>query len=304
MTDFDLASLIAFVPAVLRVTTPILLAALGVLISDRAGVLNIGVEGMMLSGAFAGVVASAATGSAAVGLVAAILAGGVLGACLAGAVHVLKADLILSGIALNIAAAAGTTLLLYMLTGDKGMSGSLASQVLPNVTLPVIAGIPMLGPLVSGHHVLTYAAFLAVPGVGLFLMRTPFGLRLRAVGENPEAAAIAGIHVVRVQVLALVASGAFAGAGGAFLSMGYVSWFSQNMSAGRGFIALAAEVMGHGGASGTMLASLLLGTAEAVAIALQGRGLPSELMQTVPYIVPVIALVVYARRRQRLLAKA
>ncbi len=304
MSDFDLPSLIAFIPAVLRVTTPILLAALGVLISDRAGVLNIGVEGMMLMGAFAGVVASAFTGSASVGLLAAILAGGLLGAVLAGAVHVLKADLILSGIALNIAAASGTTLMLYLLTGDKGMSGSLPSEVLPKLTLPVIEGLPVLGTLLSGHHILTYAAFLAVPGVGLFLMRTPFGLRLRAVGENPEAAAIAGIPVVRVQVLALVASGAFAGAGGAFLSMGYVSWFSQNMSAGRGFIALAAEVMGHGTASGTMLASLLLGAAEAVAIALQGRGLPSELMQTVPYIVPVIALVVYARRRQRQLAKA
>jgi simple sugar transport system permease protein len=303
MTDLDLMGLVAFVPAILRVTTPVLLAALGVLISDRAGVLNIGVEGMMLTGAFAGVVASAATGSAAAGLLAAILVGGLLGALLAGAVHVLKSDLILSGIALNIAAAAGTTLLLFLMTGDKGMSGSLASQVLPKVTIPGIAELPVLGTLLSGHHVLTYAAFLAVPGVGLFLTRTPFGLRLRAVGESPESAAIAGIDVVRVQTVALVVSGAFAGTGGAFLSMGYVSWFSQDMSAGRGFIALAAEVMGHGSASGTMFASLLLGAAEAIAVALQGRGLPSELMQSVPYIVPVIALVVYARRRQRRLAR-
>ena len=304
MTDFDLASLITFIPAILRVTTPILLAALGVLISERAGVLNIGVEGMMLSGAFAGVVVSAATGSASLGFLAALIAGGLLGALLSFAVHVLKSDLILSGIALNMAAAAGTTLLLFMLTGDKGMSGSLSSKVLPHLTIPVIAGIPVLGTLLSGHHILTYAAFLAVPGVGLFLMRTPMGLRLRAVGENPESAAIAGINVRRVQIGALVTSGVFAGAAGAFLSMGYVSWFSQNMSAGRGFIALAAEVMGHGSASGTMFASLLLGLAEAASIALQGAGLPSELMQTVPYLVPVIALVVHARRRQRQLARA
>ncbi|WP_336801187.1 ABC transporter permease [Kaistia sp. MMO-174] len=304
MTQLDLASLITFIPAILRVTTPILLAALGVLISSRAGVLNIGVEGMMLSGAFAGVVVSAATGSATLGFLAALVVGGALGAALSFAVHVLKSDLILSGIALNMAAAAGTTLLLFMLTGDKGMSGSLSSQVLPSLTIPVLAGIPVLGTLLSGHHILTYAAFLAVPGVGLFLMRTPMGLRLRAVGENPESAEIAGINVRRVQVGALVASGVFAGAAGAFLSMGYVSWFSQNMSAGRGFIALAAEVMGHGSATGTMFASLLLGIAEAASIALQGVGLPSELMQTVPYLVPVIALVVHARRRQRLLARA
>lgn len=304
MTHFDLAALITFIPAILRVTTPILLAALGVLISERAGVLNIGVEGMMLTGAFAGVVVSAATGSASLGFFAALVAGGLLGALLSFAVHVLKSDLILSGIALNMAAAAGTTLLLFMLTGDKGMSGSLSSKVLPSLTIPVIAGIPVLGTLLSGHHILTYAAFLAVPGVGLFLMRTPMGLRLRAVGENPESAEIAGINVRRVQIGALVTSGVFAGAAGAFLSMGYVSWFSQNMSAGRGFIALAAEVMGHGSASGTMFASLLLGLAEAASIALQGAGLPSELMQTVPYLVPVIALVVHARRRQRQLARA
>lgn len=304
MTQLDLASLITFIPAILRVTTPILLAALGVLISERAGVLNIGVEGMMLTGAFAGVVVSAATGSASLGFLAALIAGGLLGALLSFAVHVLKSDLILSGIALNMAAAAGTTLLLFMLTGDKGMSGSLSSKVLPNLTIPGIAGVPVLGPLLSGHHILTYAAFLAVPGVGLFLMRTPMGLRLRAVGENPESAAIAGINVRRVQIGALVTSGVFAGAAGAFLSMGYVSWFSQNMSAGRGFIALAAEVMGHGSASGTMFASLLLGVAEAASIALQGAGLPSELMQTVPYLVPVVALVVHARRRQRQLARA
>lgn len=304
MTELDFASLITFIPAILRVTTPILLAALGVLISERAGVLNIGVEGMMLSGAFAGVVVSAATGSAWLGFLAALVVGGLLGAALSFAVHVLKSDLILSGIALNMAAAAGTTLLLFMLTGDKGMSGSLSSKVLPSLTIPVIAGIPILGTLLSGHHILTYAAFLAVPGVGLFLMRTPMGLRLRAVGENPESAEIAGINVRRVQVGALVASGVFAGAAGAFLSMGYVSWFSQNMSAGRGFIALAAEVMGHGSATGTMFASLLLGIAEALSIALQGVGLPSELMQTVPYLVPVIALVVHARRRQRQLARA
>lgn len=304
MTHFDLAALITFIPAILRVTTPILLAALGVLISERAGVLNIGVEGMMLTGAFAGVVVSAATGSASLGFLAALVAGGLLGALLSFAVHVLKSDLILSGIALNMAAAAGTTLLLFMLTGDKGMSGSLSSKVLPSLTIPVIADIPVLGTLLSGHHILTYAAFLAVPGVGLFLMRTPMGLRLRAVGENPESAEIAGINVRRVQIGALVTSGVFAGAAGAFLSMGYVSWFSQNMSAGRGFIALAAEVMGHGSASGTMFASLLLGLAEAASIALQGAGLPSELMQTVPYLVPVIALVVHARRRQRQLARA
>ncbi len=257
------------------------------------------IEGMMLSAALAGVVVSAFTGSAWIGLLGALLIGLVLAGMLAIAVHALKADLILAGIALNMLAASGTTLILFMLTGDKGMSGSLASQVLPSVQLPFIADIPLLGTILSGHHILTYVAFLLVPVMALTMMRTPFGVRLRAVGENAEAAATAGINVVRMQVAALLLSGLLAGAAGAFLSMGYVSWFSANMSAGRGFVALAADLMGYGSAWGTMLASLLLGTADAVVIALQGRGLPSELLQAVPYIVPVIALVIHARRRHK-----
>jgi len=300
MSDlFDMSAIIALVPVLLRVTTPILLAALGVHISQRAGVLNLGIEGMMLSAALAGVIVSAATGSAWIGLLGALFTGLALAGMLAFAVHTLKADLILAGIALNMLAASGTTLILFMLTGDKGMSGSLASQVLPSVTLPVIADILVLGTLLSGHHVLTYLALILVPVVAITMMRTPFGIRMRAVGENAEAAATAGINVIRMQVVALLISGLFAGAAGAFLSMGYVSWFSQNMSAGRGFVALAADLMGYGSAWGTMLASLLLGTAEAVVISLQGEGLPSELLQAVPYIVPVIALVIHAQRRKK-----
>jgi ABC-type uncharacterized transport system permease subunit len=283
----------------LRVTTPILLASLGALISDRAGVINIGIEGAMLAGAFAGVVGSAYTGSAWLGLLTAVLAGGVVGAVLSAAVHGLKADLVLSGVALNLACASGTVLLLFALTGDKGMSGGLPSKVLPNLNLPWLDGMPVLGAMFAHLHVLTWASLLAVPLVSVLLMRTPFGLRLRAVGENPEAAAIAGVRVARVQLAALVISGAFGGMAGAFLSMGYVSWFTGGISAGRGFIAIAAEVMGGGLALGTFIAALVLGAAEAFATDLQGIGLPSELMQTVPYAVPVLALVIHAGRRQR-----
>ncbi len=289
----------AFVAALLRVSTPILFAALGALISDRAGVINIGIEGIMLSGAFAGVVGSAFTGSAWLGLAAAVLTGCLLGALLSAAIHWLKADLVLSGIALNLACASGTVLLLFALTGDKGMSGSLPSKVLPTVNLPLLDRVPVLGTAIGHQHVLTWASLLAVPLISVLLMRTPFGLRLRAVGENAEAAAIAGVRVARVQFAALVLSGALGGIAGAFLSMGYVSWFVGGMSAGRGFIAIAAEVMGGGMALGTFVSALVLGAAETFATDLQGIGLPSELMQTVPYVVPVVALVLHASRRRR-----
>jgi simple sugar transport system permease protein len=292
----------SFLGTTLRVATPILLAALGALISDRAGVINIGVEGIMLAGAFAGVVASAFSGSAWLGLLAAIGVGMAMGGLLALAVHVLRADLVLSGVAINLAAASVTVLLLFALTGDKGMSGSLPSKVLPDVPLGALASLPLLGPvlgpILGRQHVLTWAALLAVPAVWLLLWRTPFGLRLRAVGEAPGSAAIAGIPVRRIQVLALLLSGALAASAGAFLSMGYVSWFTGGMTAGRGYVAIAAEVMGGGGAFGTMLAALVLAAAEALSTSLQGLGLPSELMQTLPYTVPVIALVLHAARRR------
>lgn len=300
----DPASIAEFVAVALRVSTPLILAALGVLISTRAGVLNIGIEGMMLAGAFAGVVASAFTGSAPIGLLAAILTGAALGCLLAIMVLVAKADLILSGIAINIAAAAGTTLLLFLITGSKGVSSSLQSQVLPSIDIPVVEAVPLLGTALSGHHVLTYAALLGAPLLAVFLTRTPLGIRLRAVGEKPEAAAAAGINVKRYQFWALAASGAFGGLAGAFLSMGYVSWFAQNMTAGRGFIALAAEVMGNGSALGTMASAILLGTAETISITMQGGGIPSELVQTIPYVVPILALLLHATRRRRLLKRS
>jgi simple sugar transport system permease protein len=289
---------IGLVPAIMRVSTPLILAGLGVHVSSRAGVLNIGIEGMMLAGALAGVVASAMTQNAWLGLAAALAAGAALAMLLSGAIHLLRADLILSGIALNMAALAGTTLTLFALTGDKGISGSLASLTLPYIVIPLVDGLPVLGPILSGHHVLTYMSLLAVPLVALLVARTPLGLAMRAVGENPEAAAATGIPVLRVQVTALLISGLFAGAAGAFLSMGYVSWFSQNMTAGRGFIALAADVMGFGYAWGTMAAALLLGATEAITLSLQGFGVPSELLQAIPYLVPVLAMVIHTRRHK------
>ncbi len=169
------------------------------------------------------------------------------------------------------------------------MSGALKSGALPSLPVPFIGNI----------HILTFAALLAVPAVSLLMMRTRFGLHLRATGVDPKSARAAGIHTGRVQMMALVLSGLFGGAAGAYLSLGYVTWFAQNMTAGRGFIAIAAEVMGQGTAWGTLVASLVLAAAESFAITLQSLGLPFELMQMIPYLVPVVVLTIHAARRQR-----
>lgn len=282
---------------VIRVTTPILFAALGCLIADKAGVINIALEGIMLISALTGVVVSAATGSAWIGLLAAMIAGGLVGLLLAYFALNLKTDIVLSGIAINLMASGGTIFALYIIAHDRGISSSLASKVLPKIPLPVIDQIPFIGAIFSNHNVLTYLAMISVILVYIFLYKTPLGLKVRAVGENPDAADSVGISVIKVQYFALILSGVLAGMGGAYMSMGYVSWFAKNMTAGRGFIALAAEAMGGATPIGTFLTSLLFGFADALSNNLQSLSVPAEFVQTIPYVATIIGLVIYASRK-------
>ncbi|MNW36327.1 simple sugar transport system permease protein [Fontibacillus panacisegetis] len=283
-----------FAYSVLRVTTPILFAALGALISNRAGIVNIGLEGIMLTSALMGVLISAYTGSAWVGLLGAALGGVLMAGMLAFFTLQFKTHLILGGIAINAFAAGGTIFVLYMLTGDKGTSSSLSSKVLPSIDIPLIKDIPVLGPIISGHHVLTYMSIIAAIVVYYMLKRTPLGLQIRAVGENIHAAESVGIKVKKVQYIALLLSGLFASLGGAYMSMGYLSLFTRNMTAGRGWIALAAESMGRSTAVGTTVTSFLFGFAQALSNALQLLKIPAELISTVPYVATVLGLVFYS----------
>lgn len=283
-----------FAFSAIRVTTPILFAALGALISDRAGAVNIGLEGIMLMAALAGVVCSAYTHSALIGLLGAVLIGLITASVLAYFTLKLKTDVILGGIAINFFASGGTIFALYYITGDKGTSASLSSKVLPNVNIPLISKIPVIGEIVSGHNILTYVAILSAIGVWFLLNKTALGLRIRSVGENENAAKSVGINIFKIRYIAVALSGIFAGLGGAFLSMGYVSWFSRGMSAGRGWIALAAEAMGMGTVLGTTLSSLLFGTADALSNTLQPLNIPPDLIKIIPYVATVFGLLIYA----------
>lgn len=283
-----------FAFSVLRVTTPILFAALGALISNRAGIINIGMEGIMLVSALAGVIVSSYTQSAWIGLLGAVLAGTLIAGLLAFFTLKFKTHVILGGIAINMFASGGTVFLLYLLSGDKGSSTSLASKVLPSVDIPILKDIPVLGPILSGHHILTYVSIAAVFAVYYLLKRTSLGLRIRSVGENSHAAQSVGVSVVRIQYIALLLSGFFAGLGGAYMSMGYLSLFTRDMIAGRGWIAIAAESMGRSTTVGTALTSLLFGAADALANAFQVLKIPAELIATLPYAATVIGLILYA----------
>lgn len=293
----------AFLYSALRVTTPILFAALGGAVAKKAGVTNIGLEGTMLASALAGVVGSAYTQSLFIGALCGVATGLLISGLLAYFAIKLRAEIFLTGLMMNMIASGATVFIMYMLTKDKGTTTKLKSLVFPQVQLPVIKDIPFVGEVVSNHNILTYLAFLSVALVWFFINRTKLGIRIRAVGENPKAAESVGINIIRTQVTALLLCGFLASLGGMYLSMGYVSWFSRDMTAGRGFTAVAAQYLGRANAGGTLMASMVFGTADALANVLQSLRVPAEFVQMIPYAATLLGLVFYsvnARRTRRL----
>lgn len=283
-----------FAFSVIRVTTPLLFAALAALVCNRGGVLNIAFEGCMLTAAFCGVVGSAYTHSLFVGLVAG-LAGGIGIMMLLGYFNlVLNANVVLTGIALNTFASGGTVFMLYVLCNDKGLSTSLDSLAFPTLDIPSLRSVPFLGKVLLGHNVLTYLSFVFVLIVYLLIFRTPLGLRIRAVGENPSAAASVGINVIRIKFTTLLIGGLIASLGGIYMSMGYLTWFGRDMVAGRGFIGIAAQNLGNATTLPTFAAALFFGFANALSNVLQTQNVPAEAVQSIPYIATLIGLAAYA----------
>ena len=289
----------AFLATVIRMTTPILFACLAGMIVDRAGMMNLAVETTMLTGALMGVLISAWTHSAWIGLFGAVTVGVVMSAIIGYSTLVLQADMYMNGVAFNLMMNGGTVFILYLATGSKGMSTGLRSEVLPQVTIPLIDKIPVLGSIISGQNILTYIAVVMLILMHIFLFRTKLGLRLRLAGENPAAAESVGINSIRMKMLAMCISGAMSAMGGCFLSMGYVSWFQANMTSGRGFIGMASSALGGAAPLGGLLASLLFGAADAVSNTLSTLSIPSELVSMIPYVVTIIGLVVSSGAAQR-----
>jgi simple sugar transport system permease protein len=290
--------------SVLRVTTPILFAALASVVAERSGASNIALEGIMLFAAMFGAIGSGLTGNLALGFLIALMGGLIIAMLLAYFALYLKTDIVLAGIALNTLAGGGTVFLMFALIGDKGSTSSLVSSVFPKVEVPLVGSIPVIGEIVSGQNALTYVAFAMVGVVWVLLFKTRLGVRMRAVGENPDAAASVGIHVNRIKLVALVISGALASMGGAFLSMGYMSGFTKGMVSGRGFIAMAAAAMGQLSPVPTMIASLVFGFADALSNIMAAMRIPDEFVKMIPYATTVLGLVIFsAMKAQRQRAK-
>jgi general nucleoside transport system permease protein len=274
--------------AMLRFATPLVFAALGGVVSERSGVVNIGLEGMMLAGAFFGIYGSDVLGGWFPGLLLAMVAGGVLALVHAFFAVTLRADQIVSGFAINFLALGVTGYIFLHHYGEEGTPDGLPD--VPDVSLP-IGWIPFFGPALEKLNLLVWIGLILVPLVSLFLFRTPAGLRLRSVGENPRAAATVGISVYGVRYSAVVASGMLAAMGGAFLSIGFVHSFNQNMTAGRGFIALAVVIVGKWRPGAALAAALLFGFSQALAQRLPVFSESSAtLLQALPYVVTLIAV--------------
>lgn len=285
------------IASVLRLSTPLILASLGGLYAERSGVINIALEGMMLAGAFTAAAVTIYAHNPWVGLLAAACAGVLVAWLHAVATITYKADQVVSGTAINILFLGVPALLSGALFDSTGATPQLPKdQVLPDVTLFNPDNSPMLASIFN-QKPLVYLAFILV-GVSVYVLyRTRFGLRLRAVGENPEAADTAGVNVRRMRYAGVLISGALAALGGAYLSIGQNSLFTRNMTAGRGFIALAALIFGKWDPVGALLACLLFGLAEAVAIRMQGTvNIPNQFIQLIPYVLTMVALAGLVRR--------
>ena len=300
--------------SIIRIATPILFATLAAVIGEKGGISNIGLEGIMMMSALFGSLSAFWSKSWLIGLLVA-MAVGLLEALLMGVfAFKLKTDIILVGTAVNMIGSGGTIFLVKTIT-NVTMGSSLTSTTslitknlqIPSIHIPLIKDIPVLGKIISGHSLLTYLAFLLVWLTIVLLYKTPLGLNIRSVGENPNAASSVGVSVSKVRFITIGIGGVLAGMGGAYMSMYYAMGWSLDMVAGRGFIALAAQSMGGGEPVGAMLAALVFGFAQALGIKVSATGVDSNLVAPIPYLVTIISLVIFAlnqRRKERKRYKA
>jgi len=289
---------IDFIHAVIRMGTPLLFVGMAAVIGAKANVLCIAYEGMMLFAALGGVVGSAYTQSLLVGTIVGLLAGLVIAIIFAYFVLYLDTKPLLAGLALNTLGTGGTVYTVYLLTGMKLDTSTLPSLQFPAVHIPFIKDIPVVGRILSGHNLLSYVAFITVFLTWFFIFKTKLGLRIRAVGEDPGAAASVGINVNKTKFIALMISGLIASMGGLFMSMAYMPYFTNNMTAGRGFIGIAAQNLGRGNPIVTMIYTLIFGASMAVGNTAQSFRLPSQFASMMPYLITLVGLVVIGFRNK------
>jgi len=290
--------IIGLINGMITGATPILLAALGGTMTYYAGIFNIAMEGMMLVGAFFAVLGSYTFESWVVGIIFAIL-----GSLLMAVIFILfsiklKTDEFVTGVALNLFALGATTYMLRQIFGVKGAFADKGIIPIPNIDIPLLEDIPILGQILSGHNLLVYIGLIATILSHYLIFKTRFGLRLRAAGYNTNCLDTSGVRSDRIRILSVLLCGVLCGLAGSFLSLGYVTLFSENMSAGKGWISLAAIILVNGNPWGIALISLIFGLSDGFGLLLQ-QVLPSQFTSMVPYIATLIALFVYSSRKKK-----
>ena len=287
----DAALTIDFLSATVRIATPILMAAMGGILIERAGTFAVGLEGMMLSGAFFGVVGAYLSGSIVMGLLAACFGGMLFGAIVAVATTRFDTEHMVTGLAANLLALGFTSFALRTIVG-RGQAPVIHIPLLQPLPIPFLADIPVIGTLLFRQPPLTYLAFVAVAAIAVFLRRTRGGLLLTASGENPLAVFAAGTDPIRTRFVALLGGGVLAGLAGAVLSLQQIGTFTDGMTGGRGYMALAAVIVGRWLPLGTLAGCLMFGATEALQLRVQAFNLPvsSYVIQMVPYLAALLVL--------------
>ncbi|MEE2710722.1 MAG: ABC transporter permease [Gemmatimonadota bacterium] len=292
----DLILVVSLIRAAIKLSLPLLVTSIGEIFSERSGVVNIGLEGMMLTGALGGMVGSYFTGSAWFGLMVGMAAGLVLaGVFTLVSIHV-GADQIVAGAAINILALGLTGVIYREIFGVTG--SALTVQTFEPLAIPGIAFVPFFGDIISGHTAPVYIGFMLVPTAAWMLYYTSLGLTIRSVGEHPGAADSAGIPVHLVRHCCILVSGLLAGGAGSYLSLAHANTFIEGMSSGRGFVALAIVIFGRWHPVGVMGAALLFGLANALQFQFQAVGytIPYQFFLMMPYVLTLLALVIFANR--------
>jgi len=284
--------IISLFSATIRIATPVIFAALGELIAERAGVMNLGVEGMMLTGAFVGFIVFDNTNSIISAVLLAMLAGGLMASIMAFMAVSLKLNQTVVGLGLNLLAS-GLTFYLYRISYEvEGTLEIPRIATLHNIEIPILSKIPMLGPVLFNQNIMTYVAFLMVPAIWFVIYRTKLGLLIRGLGEYPRAVDVKGISVNKYRYLAVVFGGMMAGLGGSFLTVGSSGLFVQEISAGRGWLAIVIVIAGNWQPGRILLASLIFAMLDAFQLQIQAVGvqIPYQILLAMPYVFAILVL--------------
>lgn len=293
MSDiFQAAIIVSILTSTIRIATPLLLAALGELVTERSGVLNLGVEGMMLMGAFTGFMATYFLGSLWLGVLAAMITGGLMALIMVFMASTLKVEQIVTGMALNLLGS-GVSLFWHRLLFDKSEINVATIKIFEPLHIPGLSDLPYLGEILFSHRWMTYLALLMVPVIWFFLYRTKYGLQMRSLGENPRAIDMKGVNITRLQYLATCFGGVMAGLAGSVLTLGSSPRFVPEISAGRGWLAIVIVIAGNWLPWRILIAALVFAFLDSFQLHVQGIGvqIPFQILLAIPYVFAILAMI-------------